>query len=147
MVLGYWDSHGYPNFPTGTQLINELADAMSTWNWPIPGLTWPWAIDDGIITVCQNHGYNNIIATNDYSETWNKVVSEVSAQRPFIISMLMGGTPVGGSTAYGDHSVTCVGYVSGTFNYVTIHDTWDTTNYHLLTYGNWWDAMMTWVRP
>jgi hypothetical protein len=30
MVLGYWDSHGYPNFPSRNYLIDELADAMGT---------------------------------------------------------------------------------------------------------------------
>jgi len=34
MVLGYWDQNGYPNFPDDyqTTLIDELADAMGTWD-------------------------------------------------------------------------------------------------------------------
>ena len=39
MVLGYWDSHGYPNFPEEAPLIQELAIAMGT---TTEGSTWPW---------------------------------------------------------------------------------------------------------
>jgi peptidase C39-like protein len=146
MVLGYWDSHGYPNFPGETTLIEELAVAMGT-EWPGNGLTWPWDIDDGIEEVCENHGYSNFDASNDYWMTWNEVKDEVDASKPFVISMSYGGTGSGHSKPYGKHSITCVGYSDSNEDYVFIHDTWDEDGHHYIAYGNWLAAMATWVRP
>jgi len=150
MVLGYWASHGYPDFPTGTNgetLIDELADAMGTWDWPIDGWTWPWDIDNGIEEVSENHGYSDFDASNDYWMSWSEVKTEVDADRPFVINMLQGGTGSGHSQSYGDHSVTCRGYYDSDENWVFIYDTWDDTGSHTLAYGNWWLAMATWVVP
>ncbi|HOW15743.1 C39 family peptidase [Methanosarcina sp.] len=146
MVLGYWASHGYSYLITGPDLVRELATAMGT-EWPGNGATWPWAIDDGIETVCNNHGYNNFDASNDIYVSWSEVKTEVNADKPFVLSMLNGGTGNGYTQPYGDHSVTCVGYYDGSSDYVYIHDTWDTSNKHYLTFGSWTGAMATWVRP
>jgi hypothetical protein len=143
MVLGYWDGHGYPNFPQENSLIQELATAMRT---TPEGSTWPWDIDDGIDEVCTNHGYSSMDVSDDAWMTFDEVKSEVDAQRPFVISMWSGGTPIGGESAYGDHSVACVGYHDYTEDWVSIHDTWD-TQIHNIVYGNWLGAMATWVRP
>ena len=43
MVLGYWDTHGYPKLPSGNTLINELATAM----WTNDGQSHPNMIDEG----------------------------------------------------------------------------------------------------
>ena len=94
MVLGYWDSHGYPNFPGETTLVEELAVAMGT-EWPGNGATWPWEISGGIEEVCENHGYSNFDASNDCWMTWSEVKAEVDASKPFVISMLQGGTGSG----------------------------------------------------
>lgn len=145
MVLGYWDSHGYSNFPSRDYLIDALATAMGT-DWPGSGSTWPYNIDDGIETVCDMYNYPNFQASNDYLFTWTKVKSEVNANRPFVLSMLNGGTSVGGTYDYGDHSVTCIGYSDGTNDYVLLHDTWDTTSTRYLAYGSWTAAMATWVQ-
>jgi len=61
MVLGYWDGHGYPNFPGETTLIDELADAMHTGVPPRPyGGTYDIDVAPGIEEVCVNHGYGNV---------------------------------------------------------------------------------------
>lgn len=146
MVLGYWDSHGYPDFPDKTALIEELAVAMGT-DWPGNGLTWPWNFANGIEEVCENHGYNNFDANNDYWMTWSEVKDEIDANQPFVISMSFGGTGNGYSTPHGFHSVTCVGYSDYDEDYVFIHDTWDKDKHHYIAYGNWLAAMATWVRP
>jgi len=149
MVLGYWDSHGYPDLPIGPDgetLIGELAVAMGT-DWPGNGATWPWDIDNGIEDVCEDHGYTNFDASNDYWMTWTEVKDEVDASKPFVISMSNGGTGSGYTTPYGDHSVTCVGYSDYDEDYIFIHDTWDEDSHHYIAYGNWWAAMATWVRP
>jgi len=143
MVLGYWDSHGYPNFPGEDPLIQELATAMGT---TPEGSTWPWDIDDGIDEVCANHGYSSMDSSDDAWMTFDEVKSEVDAQRPFVLSLWSGGTPIGGDEPYGDHSVTCVGYHDYTEDWVSIHDTWD-TQIHNVVYGDWLGAMATWVRP
>ncbi|MFA5295704.1 MAG: C39 family peptidase [Methanoregulaceae archaeon] len=148
MVLGYWDSHGYPNFPVGTSLINELANAMGTGStWPFDGSTWPWMIDDGIVTVCQNHGYSGFSAANDYWMEWTEIKNAVNSQKPFVISMLHGGIGSGYSQPYGDHSVTSAGYSEFSTPFVNVWDTWDIYSTHYIAYGNWWGAMATWVNP
>jgi len=157
MVLGYWSSHGYPNLPTGTTLINELSTAMGTGStWPLNGVTWPIFIDDGIETVARNHGYPSFDGVENiwlYGDHFGEMASEVDAQRPFVLSMAAAGTAVGEPTAYGYHSVTGVGYVRGAVqNYITIHDTWNNPpNYplnsdRLIANGNWAAAMTDWVR-
>jgi hypothetical protein len=75
------------------------------------------------------------------------IVSAVDASENSNQFGTVGGIPVGGSTAYGDHSIAVVGYVTSINNFVTIHDTWDDTNYHLLQDGSWDNIMTTWVRP
>jgi len=152
MVLGYWDSHGYPNFPGKTTLIDELADSMGTSDWPRGyGATWPWDIDTGIQAVCVMHSYIDFDVSNIFnsSVTWDAVKNEVNVNRPFVLSMLHGGTAVGNSQAYNEHSVTCMGYSDGDGNndYLLLHDTWDNTTTRYLAYGSWWGAMATWVRP
>ena len=114
--------------------------------WSGNGLTWPWDIDDGIEEVCENHGYSNFDANNDYWMTWNEVKDEVDASKPFVISMSYGGTGSGQSQPYGEHSVTALGYSDYDEDYVFIHDTWDEQT-HTIAFGNWWAAMATWVRP
>jgi hypothetical protein len=152
MVLGYWDSHGYSNFPGETTLIDELANAMGTsYKWPFgDGATWPWNIGPGIKTVCNNHGYSNFNASYVwYSIPWNEIKNEVNANRPFVICMLYGGLGSGYQPGqeYGNHCVTCIGYSEGSQNYVFLHDTWDTKNHHYITFGSWWEATAIWVRP
>lgn len=147
MVLAYWKNNGYSSLPQGTPLIQALATAMGTGStWPLEGSTWPWNIAPGINTVFSNY-YSKSPASNDFLPDWTKSKNEIDAGRPFVLNMLLGNTPVGGTQAYGQHSVAVAGYVSGIDNYLTIHDTWDTTNYHLISYGNWGSSMNTWVRP
>ncbi|ADI73980.1 conserved hypothetical protein [Methanohalobium evestigatum Z-7303] len=145
MVLGYWKNNGYPGFPEEITLIEELANAMGTSNWP-EGTTWPIEIDNGIEEVCDNHGYNNFDANNDYYVSWNEVINNVNSDEPFVINMLSGGTGSGHSQPYGEHSVTCVGYSDNTEDYIFIHDTWDENTHHI-AFGNWGGAMATWVNP
>lgn len=84
--------------------IDDFAGAMGTSNWPQPGTTWPWDIDDGINTVFYTFILESPVA-NDYLPGWSGFVSEVYAARPFVRNMQTGGTSVGGSQAYGDYSV------------------------------------------
>lgn len=147
MVVSYWSTHGYSALPSARNtLFPLLASAMGTSNWPQPGTTWPWDIDDGINTVFYSYAQRSP-ATNDYLPGWSGFVSEINAGRPFVLSMHNGGISVGGTQAYGDHSVAVAGYVSSTFNYITIHDTWDGSNVHLLKDNSWDNIMVTWVRP
>jgi len=151
MVIGYWDSHGYPNFPGEKTLVEELADAMSTSDWPrLEGETYPWDMDNGIETVSINHGYSNFNASNDYLISWSEVTNEINANRPFVLSMNDGGTGSGRTEPYGDHSVAALGYSDNNIygeKYVFIYDTWDNnTNTHTIAFGNWFGAMATWLR-
>lgn len=148
MVLGYWQSHGYSNLPTGNALIDSLASAMGTAStWPLNGATLPTRIDSGITTVAAQSGYYNLRGTSVYAPTFTDDMNEIVANRPFVISMLAGGTGAGRSTPYGQHSVTCIGYMDSVPQLVKIYDTWEGNNYHWLQYGNWGWAMNTYTRP
>lgn len=153
MVLGYWKNMGYTSLPSGTTLINELANAMGTSRtWPLNGATWPWNIASGISTLASNHGYSNFYSFSRPDDAWDTLKSEINANRPFVISMLHGGVAADSNTnqAYGEHSVACIGYMEGSTTqnrWVTIYDTWDTGRSHLLQYQNWWNAQETYVRP
>ncbi|AKJ39455.1 C39 family peptidase [Methanosarcina barkeri] len=142
MVLGYWDTHGYPNLPSGNTLINELARAM----WTNDGQSHPDMIDESIEKVCKKHGYKNFYGVFDTSLSKSEVTSEIDANRPFVLSMYDGGVGSGNSNRYGDHAVTCMGYKKmGSRVYVYIHDGWD-TKIHYITFGNWDDVVATRVR-
>ncbi|PAV13928.1 hypothetical protein ASJ81_15885 [Methanosarcina spelaei] len=144
MVLEYWDNNGYPNFPTGTTLINELANAMGTTS---GGSTSTNNIDNGIETVCSNHGYSGIDAVTENSVTKTKIETEINADRPFTMSMVNGGRGDNYSQSYGNHTVACYGYYrSGVLQYDYIHDTWQTVE-HYIVYGSWEWVTNTWVRP
>lgn len=144
MVLEYWKGRGYPNLPTGQSLINELANAMHTNQ---TGATLKENVDDGIETVCYNHGYSHIDAVNDNTDTMTKYMSELNMNRPFILNMENGGRGSGYTNPYGDHAVACYGYYrADPTKYLYIHDTWQTVE-HYISYGNWRSAMATWVRP
>ena len=139
MVLGYWDSHGYPNFPDNeTILINELADAMHTGVPPRPpNGTYNSDVPPGIMEVCASHGYGNFDAQCQQI-SWDKVKAEVDASRPFVIHMQQ-------SVNYGNHSVTGRGYSDYDERHVFIRDTWDEHGTHAIAYGSWDSADMTWV--
>ncbi|AKB56733.1 C39 family peptidase [Methanosarcina barkeri] len=148
MVLEYWDAHGYPNFPSGHTLIQELATAMVTD--PITGSTYHSHIAGGIETVCQNYQYTNFDAVYNSDLSMSEAVTEINANRPFILGMTNGGVGSGypSTSPYGNHSVTCMGYSDGTTtDYLFIHDTWDGVNTHSITFGSWDSARSTWVRP
>ena len=143
MVLEYWDENGYSNLPYGTSLIEDLADAMGTTN----GATTVSMIDDGIEDVCDDNGYSNFNAINDDNVFMSETMTEIDADRPFVLSMQDGGIGSGYTNPYNNHSVACVGYSEGTTDYLFLHDTWDDEHHHYITFGNWDDATATWVRP
>ena len=127
MVLGYWQSHGYPSYPTGSTLIDELANAMGTsGTWPFTGATFPLFIDDGIETVAANHGYSGLNSIENIwfnTDHFTDMAAEINAGRPFVLSMYGGGAALGKPDTYDEHSVTVIGYVGSLQNYLTIHDT------------------------
>lgn len=157
MVLGYWQSHGYPNYPTANTLIDELGNAMGTSStWPFTGATFPLFIDDGIETVAANHGYSGLNSVENIwfsSDHFTDMAAEIDAGRPFVLSMYAGGAALGKPDTYDEHSVTVVGYVGSLQNYLTIHDTWNSppnyplNDYRLLANMNWGGSMSDWVRP
>jgi hypothetical protein len=82
-------------------------------------------------------------------QQWDSVVSEITAGRPFVLSMTAGGTGSGHTDPYGDHTVACVGFLtdySTNEKFLELHDTWDTYP-HLLAFGDWLAASSTWIRP
>jgi hypothetical protein len=153
MVVGYYSLHGYPNLPIDTTLINELASYMGT---TVGGSTWPWDIATGINTLLSNHNYNTLTASTDVIPTWSGDVNEIDSIRPFVLNMLAGQNAIGRSQAYGDHSVTCIGYTGNTGSadqqFLEVYDTWmvsGESNYvsHFIHYNNWGWAANTYVRP
>jgi len=148
MIVSFWSTHGYSALPSAREtLFTQLANEMGTGSsWPLDGSTWPWRIAPGISRVF--YTYTSLTpASNDYLPGWSGFVSEINSGRPFELSMRNGGTSVGGSQPYGQHSVAVVGYVSSINNFITIHDTWDASNDRLLQDNSWSNIMATWVRP
>ncbi|RNI15839.1 hypothetical protein EFE42_00960 [Methanohalophilus sp. RSK] len=144
MVLGYWDTQGYPDFTNNeTLLIDELADAMNTGS---GGNTSMSNIPIGIEDVCEDYGYNDFESSNEYYVTWSETKSEIDGDRPFVLSVFDGGVGSGHSKPYNNHSVTCIGYSDYTEDYVFIHDTWDENTHHI-AFDNWDRAHATWVIP
>ena len=137
MVLGYWDSHGYPNFPGEATLIADLAFAMHTGVPPrSPNSTYDIDVAPGIEEVCANNGYGNFGAYFQHI-SWDKVKAEVDASRPFVIHLQQPG-------GYGNHSVTGRGYSDYAERHIFIHNTYDKST-HTIAYDNWHWADMTWV--
>ncbi|MEA1944402.1 MAG: C39 family peptidase [Euryarchaeota archaeon] len=141
MVLMYWDSHGYPNFPDDpNDTIDELGVAMHTGVPPRPdGWTYISDVAPGIDEVCDDHGYSHFVAQTELI-SWNGLKDEVDASRPFVLNMQQG-------VGYGDHAVTGLGYSDYDEDYVFIHDTYDKST-HTIAYGSWDPGTkMTWVMP
>lgn len=120
-LLAYWDSNGYPAFPTGTTLIDELADAMGTEE---DGDTYLSDMPGGILDVCYAHEYTDWDSWNDslgqsYS-TYTDFKNEIQAGRPLVASLLDDAT-------YGNHSTTGIGYRYDGTSWIVIHDTWPST--------------------
>jgi hypothetical protein len=146
MVLDWWSrNQGYSKIPDtsdGKKLINMLAVAMGTgYKWPFGDhATWPTEIKNGVLTVCKNCGYNGFKSGDKLFPSWNDVVNEVNANRPFVLSML--SSP---NSKYGIvHTVAAVGYYIGGTQYVIIHDTWVTNDVYI-QYNSWAGAMLTYV--
>jgi len=132
MVLDYWDQHGYPNFPNDyqTTLIDELADAMGTWD---NGYTPLGNVVPGINEVCNNHGYGNW-AGEVLQYTQDFVRSEIDSSKPHILTMFM-------NSKYGSHSVTVIGYMFNrqtTEDFIEVWDTWATDSTQYISWGDWW---------
>ena len=143
MILSYWKNHGYQNLPTnGDTLIIQLYSTMET-NVGVSG-TQDSNIGPGIESLCQNYGYNNFDAIEDTgSFLFSEVKSEINSNRPMLLALHGAGTSVGGSTPYGDHSVTVVGWANGAFDAIEINDGWSTSETRYLTFNNWED----WTTP
>jgi hypothetical protein len=153
MVVAYYSQHGYPNLPIDSPLINQLADYMGT---DASGNTWVWNIALGINMLINHYNYYTLSAATDILPTWSGDVDEIDSIRPFILTMEYGGNAIGRSQAYGNHSVTCIGYTGNTGSpdqqFLEVYDTWMVTgesNYvsHFIHYNNWALARHTYVRP
>jgi len=145
MILSYWRSNGYSNFPSnGDTLILELYSAMDTD--PVIG-TYDSNIEPGIESVSLDHGYTINAVPDTGSFLFSEVKSEVAADRPLHLAMHGAGTAIGGSTAYGDHSVAVVGWADGAFDALEINDGWSTSETRYITFGNWASTYPVYVRP
>jgi len=138
MVLGYWDTHGYPMGSSAYDdlLIDHAHYFMGTTD---GGVTEPWNIDYGLWATAYIYGYD-FDAYNDNWVSWGDITGEVSAGYPSVLSML-------GQTYYGNHSVTVVGYeYHSPYQDVWVNNTWDTSQ-HLIAFGSWSWATLTRVHP
>jgi hypothetical protein len=145
MILSYWRSEGYTNFPSdGDTLILELYSAMGTD--PITGTYDTW-IEPGIESVSQDHGYSFNAVPDTNSFLFSEVKSEVTADRPIHLAMHGAGTAIGGSTAYGDHSVAVIGWADGAFDALEINDGWSTAESRYIAFNNWASTYPVYVLP
>lgn len=136
MIHGYWDSHGYSDLPTGGDtLIDHNHHYMGTDD---EGETMPWNIDDGIRDIFDAYGYGDDFDVNNNTGTnWNDITTQVAADNPAVMSFLGGD--------WDGHSTTLIGWATiSSVDYITVHNTWDTTNDYF-AYGNWTICQMTTV--
>lgn len=126
-VIGYWDTHGYPNLMTGTSqaMLTEINNLMGCNNQNSS------VIKTTVEGYChQNNRYpNNFTVTSIHNPTFNQFKSQIVYNRP---------TLVGFSTAFQGynsnqniaHMTTGVGYyytLGSTDRYIYVHDGWPTT--------------------
>lgn len=121
-VLGYWDSHGYPNLVTGTSA--QLISTIRAWmNNPSANSEIPTAVHGYCHTV-QRYP-QNFTATNVWNPTFSMFRSEIDSGHPTLVGFSSAGY-------YGAaHMTTGVGYfydMSSTNRYIYVHDGWTTTS-------------------
>lgn len=129
MVFGYWDSHGYSNFPANDddELIDQCHHFMQT---DYAGGTIDTNIPGGVIATSQVYGYN--FGCNTISNpSWNNYLSYINIGMPFIFSIY----PWSG----GYHAVCATGYQIDP-NKVIIHSTYSGSDMYI-AWGSW-----TWMR-
>jgi len=117
-VLGYWDSHGYDNLidgssdwaenPSGvTYLVNFLKTDMG---WTAEGGVEIYPVDHVSIgieaTANDRLGYSFDATTDSRPVSWNDIITEVNADRPFVFTVFHPYYNEGGWW----HSVAGVGY-------------------------------------
>jgi len=146
MILSYWRSHGYQNFPSnGDTLIGELYSAMNTD--PVDG-TDDADVEPGIESVSQDHGYSiDGLYVNRYTISFTGLKSEIAADRPIHLIMHGASPAIGQTTPYGHHSVAVVGWADGAFNALEINDGWSTTQSRYIKYGNWTYSNAVYIQP
>jgi hypothetical protein len=145
MILSYWRSNGYPNFPSdGDTLILDLYSAMDTD--PEIG-TYDSNIESGIESVCDDYGYDIDAEPDGWGFYFSEVKSEVAADRPMHLVMHDAGAALGSSTPYGDHSVAIVGWADGSFDALEINDGWSLSETRYIAFGNWDDTFPVYIRP
>ncbi len=123
-VIGYWDSHGYPNLMTGTSssMISEVANYM-------PNYQANSFIPTGVHSYCHKAGRypNNFTATNIWNPSYSNYIYQINAGQPTLVGF-GGGTsdPYGGG-----HMTAGVGYLIYyplSQKYVIVHDAWSSTS-------------------
>ena len=125
MVLGYWDSHGYPNFYSWDDeyLIDDCHYYM---NADYYGATDTAYVTSGIHDVSVLYEYD-FTCTRDTSVLWSDITTEINAGRPFVLAADFGD--------YGSHGVTVRGYNDSTYE-ILVHDTYDNWT-HYITFEDW----------
>jgi hypothetical protein len=145
MILSYWRSHDYPNFPSnGDTLILELYSAMNTD--PVYG-TDDADVKPGIESVSQDHGYSIDAVEDTDPFLFSEVKSEVTADRPIHLIMHGASPALGQTTPYGHHSVAVVGWADGAFDALEINDGWSTSVSRYIVFNNWTYTNPVYIQP
>lgn len=158
MIIGFYEYvHEFEAYKDKNAIIDRLHIDMETNS---DGETAPICIDlDGVndfpLPSCIADGieaYNYGGRAYEATQTWGTdkefVLEEIANHhRPYLLNMLNGGEAEGESDtygAYGNHSVTVVGYESNDswVDTLIIHDTWNNRT-HRLSYGNWGEKTCT----
>jgi hypothetical protein len=140
-VIGYWDSHGYPNliiFPVQIwTCIHDISDWMiafygsNTTNAAIPGATQ---------TYCRAQYPQNFTVTNIWNPAFSTYTSQIANNRPTLLGFAAGG-PYGPDEG---HMTTGVGYYyedGEPYKYTIVHDAWEPNDDHYVAWGSYNDFM------
>jgi hypothetical protein len=114
-VLGFWDTHGYPNLQAGgdwQQLVLDLGSHMST----NCGSTYINYISPGMANYAQTKGYYFESAMRWPAASYDLFRNEIDANHPIVVDII-------GAVEYwgANHSVTGVGY-QDSGSYMIVHD-------------------------
>jgi len=119
-------------------VIDVLHELMNT---SFEGDSLPNDIASGIGSLGSKWSTDHFINWND-----STLKDEIDSGRPLLINMTHGGEGPeeggDGTTNYGDHTCTVVGYSDNYYSkYIILHNTWDDGT-HYFSWGNWWASSL-----
>lgn len=128
-VIGYWDTHGYPNLISSSKTIyNAISEVNGNLIAACGNNTSNSAIPAATQAYCRASGRypNNFTVTNMWNPSYSSFKSQISSGNPALVGFASGNSYYGGA-----HMTAGMGYYyDDAFpneKYIYVHDAWSTT--------------------